>query len=104
MGFKRPEYDAKTQYEQLYGKDVPAWSFMALLKLMPKHVVKDDVRYDLRIKWNDDDDMLFYVNSDHKTLKFERRATPDSRDLLDSLVIMLTWLVKWNYIAGYKKE
>lgn len=104
MGFKRPDYDAKTQFEQLHGKDVPAWSFMGLLKLMPKHVEKDGVRYDLRINWNDDDDALYYVNADRKTLKFERRATPDSTDLLDSLVIMLTWLIKWNYITPYKKE
>lgn len=104
MGFKRPDYDAKTQYEQLYGKDVPAWSFMALLKLLPKHIEKDGVRYDLRINWNDDEDFLYYVNANRKTLKFERRATPDSKDLLDSLVIMLTWLFKWNFLVPYKKE
>lgn len=102
MGIKRPDYDAKTQFEQLHGKDVPAWSFMALLKLLPKHVEKDGIRYDLRINWFDDDDTIYYVNKEHKTLKFERRATPDSKDLLDSLVIMLTWLVKWNYIEPYK--
>ena len=104
MGIKRPEYDAKEQFEQLHGKDVPAWSLTRLLKIMPKHVEKDGVRYDLCIKWSDDDDMLYYVSKEHKTLKFERRATPDSKDLLDSAVIMLTWLVKWNYIIPYRKE
>lgn len=104
MGIKRPEYDAKTQFERLYGKDVPAWSFMGLLKLLPKHIEKDGVKYILRISWIDDDDTLYYVNSQNKTLRFERGVTPDSKDLLDSLVIMLTWLLKWNYITPYKKE
>lgn len=103
MGFKRPDYDAKTQFEHLYGKDVPAWSFMGLLKLLPKHIEKDGVKYILRISWIDDDDTLYYVNSQHKTLRFERGVSPDSKDLLDSLVIMLTWLIKWNYITPYKK-
>ena len=103
MGFKRPDYDAKTQFERLYGKDVPAWSFMGLLKLLPKHIEKDGVKYILRISWIDDDDTLYYVNSQHKTLRFERGVSPDSKDLLDSLVIMLTWLIKWNYITPYKK-
>lgn len=105
MNFKnQPKETAQSYFERTHGKDVPAWSFMGLLKLMPKHVEKDGVRYDLRINWNDDDDALYYVNADRKTLKFERRATPDSTDLLDSLVIMLTWLIKWNYITPYKKE
>lgn len=102
MGINRPEYDAKTQFEKLHGKDVPAWSFLGLVKLLPKHVEKDGVRYDLCIKWMDDDDMLYYVTKDHKALRIGKHVSPDSKDLLDSLVIMLTWLIKWNYIEPYK--
>jgi hypothetical protein len=90
--------DAKAQYEEMYGKDVPAWSFMGLLKIMPKKVRKDNVDYKLRISWEEDEDMIYYVNKDHKTLRFGRRVTPDSTDLLDSLVVMLEWLKQYNYM------
>ena len=90
--------DAKAQYEQMHGKDVPAWSFLGLVKLLPKHIEKDGVRYDLCIKWMDDDDTLYYVSKDHKTLRFGKRVTPDSKNLLDSVVIMLTWLKQLKYM------
>ena len=99
MKFKNhPKETAQSYFERMHGKDVPAWSFMGLVKLLPKHVEKDGVRYDLCIKWTDDADMLYYVNKDHKTLRFGKRVTPDSKDLLDSVVIMLTWLKQLKYM------
>ena len=99
MNFKnQPKETAQSYFERTHGKDVPAWSFMGLVKLLPKHVEKDGVRYDLCIKWTDDDDMLYYVSKDHKTLRFGKRVTPDSKDLLDSVVIMLTWLKQLKYM------
>lgn len=99
MNFKnQPKETAKSYFERTHGKDVPAWSFLALVKILPKHIEKGGVRYDLCIKWMDDDDTLYYVSKDHKTLRFGKRVTPDSKNLLDSVVIMLIWLKQLKYM------
>ena len=88
--------------------ELPAWSSDALIKLLPKHVEKYGVRYDLEIKYMEDFPYVMYVDG-HKTLRFNNtdcnyHVSPDCNDYSDGVYQMIFWLINDGYLTFEKDE
>lgn len=74
--------------------DIPAWSLSALLKLMPFHIIKHNIRYGISFwkGYNSGGDTYCYEYISNE--EFKLFETKHHNDPLDAAFEMVCWLIK----------
>ena len=76
----------------------PAWTFQALLDVMPKEICGVRIKYRLRIQYEREYPMMYYVVTEGeykgRLLRFGNRCTPDAKDLIDAAVQLICWMLR----------
>ncbi len=92
MNFKKsPKETAKSYYDRTHGKDIPAWSLNALLKIIPKHI--QDVG-DLEIGVNGDEWKVSYI------MGFCGRKNVGGKSLFNAIIELVEWLLENGHLSN----
>lgn len=80
-------------FDELWGKDVPAWSLSRLLELMPKYIEQNNrPNVDLDIN---SDGQYWFVSYDE--LGYDIKNQEMKQDLFDAIISMIDWLITNGY-------
>ncbi len=76
-------------FDELWGKDVPAWSLSRLLELIPKCIKQSNrPNADLKI---DTDNQYWFIN--YEELGYGIKHQIMNSDLFESIISMIDWLI-----------
>ncbi|MFV9824821.1 hypothetical protein ACNANS_18130 [Phocaeicola vulgatus] len=76
-------------FDELWGKDVPAWSLSRLLELIPKCIKQSNrPNADLKI---DTDNQYWFIS--YEELGFDIKHQIMNSDLFESIISMIDWLI-----------
>ena len=87
--FGNPAMSGEELFDELWGKDVPAWSLSRLLEMMPKSIAQvNRPKADLDINSDGQCRFVTYVEFGYDVKHQEMK-----RDLFDSVISMISWLI-----------
>lgn len=76
-------------FDELWGKDVPAWSLSRLLELIPKYIKQSNrPKADLKI---DTDNQYWFIS--YEELGYDIKHQIMNSDLFESIISMIDWLI-----------
>lgn len=88
-------------FDNLWGKDIPAWSLDRLREIMPGKIIQGTTRYDLFFST---DDVAYFSFNENTTINY-LIGYKDERSLFFAAVYMIDWLIENNHLnKDYLKD